>query len=144
MSLSVANKYDITQYKECLDSCVIKRPSSKNVLQNICLNKAYDSKDVREYLKRKYIVHIPERNNRKQINRKKKNPFRKKARSWVAERTGAWHNKFRRLKVRYEVKEENYFSFLMLAGPRPSFVLENYRFWDVRLILTTQNFLIKI
>ena len=116
ISLSGANDHDITKYKECLDSCIIKRPSSKRVVQNICLDKAYDSKDVREHLKRKYIVHIPERSNRKQVNREKKCPGRKKARRWVVERTGAWHNKFRRLKVRYEVKAENYLAFVMLAS----------------------------
>jgi putative transposase len=85
------------------------------MMQNICLDKAYDSENVRKYLSKNYIVHIPERENRKERNQIKRRPGRRKAHRWVVERTGAWHNKFRRLKVRYEMKAENYLAFVMFA-----------------------------
>lgn len=102
-------------YQECLASSIIKRPSGKKVEQNICLDKGYDSEDVREFLSKEFIVHIPERENRKKEKRVKRRPGRRKARRWVVERTGAWHNKFRRLKIRYEVKPENYLALIMFA-----------------------------
>lgn len=34
---------------------------------------------------------------------------------WVVERTNSWINQFRHLKVRYEVRPENYLAFLKLA-----------------------------
>ncbi|HOJ28077.1 MAG TPA: transposase [Spirochaetota bacterium] len=95
LSLSGADVHDITMYKECLKSCIIKGPSHKEVEQHICLDKGYDSKEAREFLGKYFIVHIPERKNRKKENKITKQRGRRKARRWVVERTGAWHNKFR-------------------------------------------------
>ena len=116
ITLSGANDHDITMYKECIESSIIRRPSKKKIVQNICLDKAYDSQEVREYLSRNYKVHIPQRENRKENKRVKRQPGRRKAHRWVVERTGAWHNKFRRLKIRYEMKAENYLAFVMFAS----------------------------
>jgi hypothetical protein len=70
-------------YKECLNSSIIKRPRGKRVLQNICLNKGFDSDDARIFLSKEFIVHIPERKNRKVENRIKKHPGKRKPRRWV-------------------------------------------------------------
>jgi len=41
---------------------------------------------------------------------------RHSARRWVVvERTNSWHNRFRKLLVRYEKKSENYLSLVCLA-----------------------------
>lgn len=114
--MSGANEHDVTMYRNCLASCVVGRPSNKKEKQHICLDKAYDSEEVRRYLGRHFIVHIPERHNRKQEKKTKRIQGRKKARRWVVERTGAWHNKFRRLKIRYEQRAENYLAFVMFAS----------------------------
>jgi putative transposase len=113
--LSGAHVHDINMYQECLNSSIIKRPPRKKIEQNICLDKGYDSEDARKFLSKYFIVHIPERENRKKGKRIKRRPGRRKARRWVVERTGAWHNKFRRLKIRYEMKAENYMAFVMFA-----------------------------
>jgi putative transposase len=115
VALSGANAHDITMYQECLDSSIIKRPSGNKVVQNICLDKGYDSGEARKFLGKNFIVHIPERSNRKKEKKNKRRQGRRKARRWVVERTGAWHNKFRRLKIRYEVKAENYLALVMFA-----------------------------
>jgi len=46
-----------------------------------------------------------------------------KRRRWVIERTNSWHNRFRKLLVRYEKRRENYFwlvclevAFLFIGG----------------------------
>ena len=36
-------------------------------------------------------------------------------RRWVVERTNSWHNRFRKLLVRYEKKLENYFALVCLG-----------------------------
>lgn len=61
-------------YKECLNSSIIKRPSGRKEIQNICLDKGYDSEDARKFLSKEFIVHIPERENRKKAKRIKKHP----------------------------------------------------------------------
>ena len=103
---------------------VIKRPlpsqsssSSKDnrirKKQNLCLDKAYHSKEVaQEIIKRGYMPHI---RHRREIRR-----FRKRhhaSKRWVIERTNSWYNnRFRKLFTRYEKKEENYLALVQLAS----------------------------
>ena len=101
---------------------VIKRssssPSSKpnqyqNKEQNLCLDKAYHSKEVeREIVKRGYTPHIRHRKEEEK-KQNKKHPIRRR---WVVERTNSWHNRFRKLFTRYEKKEENYLGLVQLAN----------------------------
>ena len=98
---------------------VIKRQSSSSSKskrnkkkQNLCLDKAYHSKEVeQEIVKRRYIPHI--RYRRGKIKFKKKYPSRR----WVVvERTNSWHNRFRKLFTRYEKKDETYLGLVQLAN----------------------------
>jgi transposase len=115
--ITSANAHDITVATNTIDNVVIKRPSSKSPKhskqkQNLCLDKAYHSKEVeQEMIKRGYIPHI--RHRREEIIFcRKKHP----ARRWVVERTNSWHNRFRKLFTRYEKKEENYLGLVELAN----------------------------
>ena len=63
--ITSANTHDVNVAIDTVDSIVIKRPSSsstttnRNKKQNICLDKAYHSKEVeQEIVKRGYIPHI--------------------------------------------------------------------------------------
>ncbi|MGE0243212.1 MAG: IS5 family transposase [Nitrososphaeraceae archaeon] len=118
--ITSANTHDITVAIDTVDSMVIKRPSSslskpkhnqqKN--QNLCLDKAYNFKEVeQEIIKRGYIPHI--RHRREEIIFcRKKYP----AKRLVLERTNSWHNRFRKLFTRYEKKDENYLGLVELAN----------------------------
>src|SRR5215218_5751990 len=103
--ITSANTHDVTVAINTVDNMVIKRQSSstdrnKKKKQNLCLDKAYHSKDVKqEIIKRGYIPHIRYRREEKKLI--KKHP----ARRWVVERTNSWHNRFRKLFTRYEKKE---------------------------------------
>jgi transposase len=117
--ITSANTHDVTVAIDTVDSIIIKRPSSsltttnrnKNKKQNLCLDKAYHSKEVeQEIIKRGYIPHIRHRREEKKIC--KKYP----ARRWVVERTNSWHNRFRKLFTRYEKKEENYLGLVQLSN----------------------------
>ena len=117
--ITSANTHDVTVAIDTVDSIVIKRPSSsspkpkynKKKKQNICLDKAYHSKEVeQEIIKRGYMTHIRHRREERIFCRK--HP----ARRWVVERTNSWHNRFRKLFTRYEKKDENYLGLVQLAN----------------------------
>jgi transposase len=114
--ITSANTHDVTIAIDTVDSIIIKRQSSslttnRNKKQNLCLDKAYHSKEVeQEITKRGYISHIRHRREEKKF--KKKYPTRR----WVVERTNSWHNRFRKLFTRYEKKDENYLGLVQLAS----------------------------
>jgi putative transposase len=99
-----------------LDSIVIKRPikKKKKKKQNLCLDRGYDAHEIEcEVVKRGYIPHIRRRGEKKKkkMHREKK----RRRRRWVVERTNSWHNRFRKLLIRYEKKSENYLGLVQLA-----------------------------
>ena len=114
--ITSANTHDVTVAIDTVDSTVIKRPSlskpkHNQKKQNLCLDKAYHSKEVeQEIIKRGYIPHIRHR------REEKKHTKRHPARRWVVERTNSWHNRFRKLFTRYEKKDENYLGLVQLAN----------------------------
>ena len=120
--ITSANTHDATVAIETVDSIITKRESSststisrdryKKMKQNLCLDKAYHSKEVeQEIIKRGYIPHIRHRREEEKL-------FHRKypARRWVVERTNSWHNRFRKLFTRYEKKDENYLGLVQLAN----------------------------
>jgi putative transposase len=116
--ITSANTHDITTAIETIDSMVIKGPSlpkqnyKQKKKQNLCLDKAYHSKEIeQEITKKGYIPHIRYRREEKQFNN------RHPTRRWVVERTNSWHNnRFRKLFTRYEKKDENYLGLVQLAN----------------------------
>ena len=114
ITVAGANRHDKKLVKSTLDSMPIKRPSSKKVKQNICMDKGYDFPDIRELVEQYgYTAHIPYKGDKKKC--KKLPRYRKRARRWVVERTHSWMNRFRRLLVRWEKREDNYIAMLHLA-----------------------------
>ena len=119
--ITSANTHDVTVAIDTVDSIVIKRPSSKSITkyrnknkkQNLCLDKAYHSKEVeQEIINRGYIPHIRHRREEEKLFHRT-HP----ARRWVVERTNSWHNnRFRKLFTRYEKKDENYLGLVQLAN----------------------------
>ena len=119
--ITSANTHDVTIAIDTVDSIVIKKPPSsklitkyrnKNKKQNLCLDKAYHSKDIeQEITKRGYVPHIRHRREEEKKHNKKY-----PARRWVVERTNSWHNRFRKLFTRYEKKGENYLGLVQLAN----------------------------
>ena len=64
------------------------------------------------------IYHIKEKEDSSQQNVKKskKNNLYAKNKRWVVERTNSWHNRFRKLFIRYERKMENYLGLVQLSS----------------------------
>jgi len=107
--ITAANTHDMKAAIRILDSMVIrKRPK---VTQNLCLDKGYDFLEIEhESVNRGYTPHIRHRG---EGRRMVKDVHR--VRRWVVERTNSWHNRFRKLLVRYEKKVENYLGLIQLA-----------------------------
>ena len=94
---------------ETLERTIVERPLK---YQNLCLDKGYDFPEIeRESIKRRrYIPHIRHRGVKEELIK-----IGYETKRWVVERTNSWHNRFRKLLVRYEKKSENYLSLLYLA-----------------------------
>jgi putative transposase len=110
-----ANTPDKTVALETVASMGVPRPERVVYrLHHLCLDKGYDYEDViAGMLERDYILHLKKRGEPEPtVQPEHKHP----ARRWVVERTPAWHNKFRRLLVRWERKLEHYKAMVHLAS----------------------------
>jgi len=104
--ITAANTHDMKAAIETLDSIIVSRPMKKK--QNLCLDKGYDFPEIeRQVVKRRYVPHIRHRGEKERHGGKR--------RRWVVERTNSWHNRFRKLLIRYEKKSENYLGLVQLA-----------------------------
>ena len=113
LSVSGANTHDVKLLQTTFDNLPVRRPQPTTRKQHVCLDKGYDSKDVRKFLKRRhYEPHVKSRG--QEVEQRKKNP-RFKARRWVVERTHSWINRFRKLLIRWEKKSENHIALLHFA-----------------------------
>jgi putative transposase len=112
--VTAANTHDKTIALETIDGIVVERPAKVVYrLHHLCLDKGYNYNDVISgALDRDYIVHGRKRNEAPVSKSAKTHP----ARRWVVERTHAWHNRFRRLLVRWEKTLANYLAMVQLAS----------------------------
>jgi len=106
--VAAANRHDMKSAFPTIDNIVIDRP--KRIEQNICMDKGYDFPEIEYGVRRRgYIDHI-----RRKGEEVKKKVY--KAKRWVVERTASWHNRFRKLLVRFEKKDENYEALVQFAN----------------------------
>ena len=109
--LSAANVNETTLVAETLDALEpIKRPRGRPRKRPAKLHtdKGYDSAANRQLLRRRGI--IPRIARRGIDSSEKLGRYR-----WVVERTFAWLNRFRRLKIRYERRADIHLAFLHLG-----------------------------
>jgi putative transposase len=90
----------------------LERPKpTQDQPQGICLDKGYDYPEVEQVLVEAQLTpHIRRRG-------ESAKPLRPgaKARRWVVERTHSWMNRFRRILVRWEKRDDTYLAMLHLA-----------------------------
>jgi putative transposase len=111
--ITAANTHDMKAAMHTLDNIAVKRPFSKiyRKKQNLCLDKGYDFQEIEnKVIEKGYLPHIRHRGEQSITKRSKHH-----TRRWVVERTNSWHNRFRKLFVRYEKKSQNYLSLAHLA-----------------------------
>jgi transposase len=113
--ITAANVHDMKAAINTLDNIVVKKPSYYicKTKQNLCLDKGYDFQEIKYgVIKKGYLPHIRHRGEQSIT---KDGNHHIKRRRWVVERTNSWHNRFRKLLIRYEKKLENYFELVCLG-----------------------------
>ena len=109
-----ANRHDMKMAPVTLQSIVIGRPEpTARSPQHMCLDKAYDFPEIYELLE-EYGYTAQIRSRGEEYDDKMNIPGYR-ARRWVVERTHSWMNRFRRLLIRWEKKEESYIAMLHFA-----------------------------
>jgi putative transposase len=114
VTITAANRHDMKAAFATLDSLVPARPLVRPYhRQHLCLDKGYDYPEIEQGVRaRGYTPHI------RRCGETKLAPDAARlhpARRWVVERTGSWHNRFRKLAVRFEKKACNYLALVHLA-----------------------------
>lgn len=106
-----AHCHDMKAAAATLDALVVERPRpTPEQSQHLCLDKGYDFPEIETAVRHRcYIPHIRRRGD--SVPQCRRHP----ARRWVVERTGSWHNRFRKLLVRFEKHVENYLGLVHLA-----------------------------
>lgn len=112
--VSAANRNDMKLADATLDSIVVPRPKpTPRKPQHLCRDKGFDYPETRTAAEaRGYIVHTPHKGVETPPPPVEE---RLPARRWVLERTNSWHNRFRKLRIRYEKIADNYLGLVQFA-----------------------------
>lgn len=97
-----------------LDGLTVSRPAPRPCHpQHLSLDKGYDYPQIEaEARQRAYRAYIRRRGEEKvALDGSPSRP----AHRWVVERTGSWHNRFRKLLIRWEKKVQNYLALVHLS-----------------------------
>jgi hypothetical protein len=99
---------------ETIASIPVDRPRpTRTQPQGLCLDKGYDYPEARSVgIASGFTLHLRSRGEEKKELQCKPGV---KARRWVVERTHGWMNRFRRILVRWEIREDTYFAMLHLV-----------------------------
>jgi putative transposase len=109
-----ANRHDMKLAGATLAGMKGERPDPVEHKQHMCMDKGYDYPEIRDLiLSNRYLDHIKARG--EEEKERKRNPRYKKARRWVVKRTHSWLNRWRKLLVRFEKKDENHLALTHLA-----------------------------
>ena len=109
-----ANVNDHKLIEQTFEAMPVKVPAPEQAgVLHLCLDAGYDCFAVRRWGD-KFGLRLHIRPRRPPETPPKKNS-RKKARRWVVERTHSWMNRFRRLLVRWEKREDTYLAMLHFA-----------------------------
>jgi putative transposase len=116
--LSAANRTDMQVAEAVLDSMIVARPApTAGHPQHLCRDKGFDYPATdRAAQARGYRVHTARKRRRGQPPAPPPaGAARHPARRWVIERTNSWHNRYRKLRIRYEKHAENYLGLVEVA-----------------------------
>lgn len=113
VAIAGANVHDTKLLDATIDAIVTQRPDPAEIVQHLCLDKAYDNPTGDAACKAGgYVAHI------RRIGEEKLDGWGNKthpARRWVVERTLAWLQKCRAILIRYDKKAANYEGLVQLA-----------------------------
>jgi transposase len=109
-----ANTNDFKLVRATLESIPVERPTpTEHRHQHLCVDKGYAYEEVRQLAEEfGFTLHVPRGRKAPKV---KKRSACKKPRRWVVERGHSWLNRFRRLLVRWEKREDTYLAMLHFA-----------------------------
>jgi putative transposase len=116
--LSAANRTDMKLAEAVLDSVVVARPApTAGHPQHLCRDKGFDFPETDQAAQaRGYRLHTARKRRRGEPPAPRPSrAARHPARRWVVERTNSWHNRFRKLRIRYEKQAANYLGLVEFA-----------------------------
>lgn len=126
MTIDGANRHDMKLVRPMLESLAARRPPpTQSAPQRMCLDKGYDHDEVRALVEALgFTAHIRSRGEEARAIRQEAG-F--KARRWVMEHTHSWLNRFRRILVRWEKRDDTYLAILHSPWASSRGVLLTYR-----------------
>jgi putative transposase len=114
-----ANEHDKWSADDLMLAIVVVRPDQDECEQHLCADKGYDYADVHGAVEQaRYIPHIKHRRRRNEPKLEEcpvPGELAYPARRWVIERTFAWLNKRRAIRIRWAKKASNWFALLQFA-----------------------------
>ena len=95
----------------------IEQKFVKGKMEMLIGDKAYDSDDMDEYLKKHYEMRLVAPHKRNRVKRKTQDGrcLRRYRNRWKIERMFSWFNHFRRILTRWENYQINFYGFVILA-----------------------------
>lgn len=112
--VSGANCPDMKLVQDTIERVPVDRPQpTEDAPQGMCMDKGYDYAPVRDTIEQAgFTAHIRSRGEEAEAKKHKRGS---KPRRWVVERTHSWMNRFRRILIRWQKKDDNYLAFLHFA-----------------------------
>jgi putative transposase len=114
-----ANEHDKWSADDLIVAIVVERPEPEACEQHFCADKGYDYQDVHEAVRQagyqSHIKHRRRRNEPKGAECPAPGELSYPARRWVVERTFAWLNKRRAIRIRWAKKACNWLALLQFA-----------------------------
>ncbi|WP_192805327.1 IS5 family transposase [Noviherbaspirillum aerium] len=111
LEVAAANRHDMKLVSATLAHMMCAQPDGRR-RSNLCLDMGYDYEEVRQIVDIAGFEPVILGRREEQENKKQHGA---RARRWVVERTHSWLNRFRRLLVRWEKREDTYLAMLQLA-----------------------------
>lgn len=110
-----ANRHDVTQLEAVLDAVQVQRPAPpQRRHKHLCADNGYrGAPALRTIESHNYIPHVQ---GRRQESRELHRHPGKRARRWVVEVAHSWFNRFRKLLVRYEKRDDSFLGLNYLAA----------------------------
>lgn len=118
ITVSAANRHDITQLVATLDAIVVPRPAVRTgARQHLCADAGFVGQQAyQDMLERDYTPHVRPRGEESKAKLQGQ-----RARRWVVEVAHSWFTRFRKLLVRYEKTDRSYIALNMLAAAMIAF-----------------------
>ncbi|CAM5494654.1 IS5 family transposase ISAzo38 [Alcaligenes phenolicus] len=111
VAVAPANRHDMKLVAATLIGMMCARPVRGRPIK-LCLDLGYDYDEVRHLVRLAGFEPVVVGRRNEQEN---KQQCGARARRWVVERTHSWLNRFRRLLVRWEKREDTYLAMLQFA-----------------------------